>query len=108
MEIDFEIDRFFGKIASIRMDIQDIEKWCNTYEGFNYPKWTTKEGSQIALKDMTDEHLRNTISLVRRKDPTNTWLKALLQEKTYRELRIKLDSLISELENMEKISETIF
>ena len=57
---------------------------------------------------MTDEHLKNAISLVKRKDPTNTWLKALLQEKTYRELRIKLGSIISELENMEKISETVF
>ena len=36
---------------------------------------------------MTDEHLKNAISLVKRKDPTNTWLKALLQEKTYRDTR---------------------
>ena len=57
---------------------------------------------------MTEEQLKNAISLVKRKDPTNTWLKALLQEKTYRELRIKLGSIISELENMEKISETVF
>jgi hypothetical protein len=27
--IDFETDGFFGNMASMRMDIQEYEDWCN-------------------------------------------------------------------------------
>lgn len=29
-------------------------------------KWTTKNGEEIALKDMSDEHLRNALNMARR------------------------------------------
>lgn len=108
MGIDFETDGFFGSMASMRMDLEDYNRWCRTYESFNYPKWTMKDGNQIALGDMSDRHLANTIALVERKEPDNGWLVALKQEKTYRELKSKIKTLKSELAKMEEISNIVF
>lgn len=108
MGIDFETDGFFGSMASMRMDLEDYNRWCRTYESFNYPKWTMRDGEQIALGDMTDNHLENTIALVEKKDPNNGWLGALQQEKRYRELQSKIKSLKSELAKMEEIISIVF
>ena len=108
MSIDDEFNKFFGSITSLRMDINDLEDWCNKYKSFNYPAWTTKGGNKIKLGEMSDSHLENTIKLVSRKDPTNTWLKVLNQEKLYREYTKKLPKLKQELTRLEEISDMIY
>lgn len=105
--MDFEIDKFFGEIASIRMDIDDLRRWCSKYETFKY-EWTTRYGTKIKLSNMTEQHLNNTIALVKRKDPTNEWLIALEQEKTYRKYRERLSKLTRELAEMEEVRDMVF
>lgn len=109
-QIDLEIDRFFGEMASMRIDIQEYEDWCRKYESFryNYPQWTMKSGEKISIWDMNDNHLINTINLLQRKDSENTWLKVLNQEKTYRELLSKIKVLKEDLFKMEEISDLVF
>ena len=108
--MDLEIDRFFGNIASLRMDLNDYEKWCKDYESFRYkyPQWKMKDGKGINLYDMEDNHLANTIRLVEKKDPESTWLKVLKQEETYRKLKKKIFELKLSLERMEEISDKVF
>ncbi len=36
--------------------------------------WETKDGQKIAVKDMTDSHLRNAINLLKRKNICDLWL----------------------------------
>lgn len=105
MGIDNEIDRFFNAYASMHMDLMDYEQWCRIYESFERPKWTMKNGEQIALCDMTDEHLENTIALVERKEPNNNWIKILRKQKTYRKLKRKIVDIKSELSKRQVIRE---
>lgn len=109
-QIDLEIDRFFGEMASMRIDIQEYEDWCRKYESFrhNYPQWITKSGTGISIWNMDDNHLNNTINLIQKKDSDNTWLKVLNQERTYRELLVKIKTLKEELAKMEEISNVVF
>lgn len=108
--MNLEIDGFFGEIASLRMDLSDYEKWCKNYESFRYkyPQWKMKNGKGINLYDMEDNHLANTIRLVEKKDPENTWLKVLKQEETYRKLKKEIFELKLSLERMEEISDKVF
>lgn len=106
--MDWETDKFFSQMASIRMDINDYENWCNTYESFHYPEWTMKNGKTIPLKNMSDEHLENTINLIERKDKTNSWLQILKQEKTYRKNKKKIIELKQELKSFEEIADEIY
>lgn len=38
----------------------------------NIEVWTTKDGRRIAITEMSDEHLRNTIAMLERKGFVNT------------------------------------
>ena len=106
--IDYETEQFFSEIASLRIDIQDFEEWCRKYKGFKYPAWTMKNGKQISLSDMTDMHLKNTISMIEKKNPDNGWIKILKQEKRYREIRLILNDLNKRLDYLEKVSDNVF
>lgn len=108
--MDQEIDRFFGKMASIRMDIQDYENWCEKYESFRreYPQWITRTNEAISIYDMEDDHLNNTIKMLEKKDKENSWLEVLKQEKTYRELKSKIKDLKKELSSYEDTADKVF
>ena len=106
--IDLEMDRFFGEIASIRMDINVYEEWCRKYEAFEYPKWKTKDGNEIALSDMSDTHLANTISMLEKIESDSGWLKAMKQERKYRIYKCKIKELQNELTFLDEISSSIF
>ena len=108
MGIDFETDGFFGEMASMRMDLEAYKEWCRTYESFNYPKWTMKDGSQIALCDITDSHLDNAIALVGRREPDNGWINIFKQEKKYRSIKDKIATLQLDLGKMEEIMDKVF
>ena len=108
MGIDFETDGFFGEMASMRMDLETYKEWCSTYESFNYPKWTMKDGNEIALGDMSESHIDNSISMLDKKNHTNGWIDILKQEKKYRSLKDKIATLQLDLEKMEEIMNEVF
>ena len=39
-----------------------------------YGVWTTKDGTQIPVEDMTTSHIRNTIAFIKRTDQTDMYL----------------------------------
>ena len=107
--IELEIDRFFGRIASIRIDISDYENWCTEYRKFrNNYIWTTRDGNKVHIYNMTDSHLNNTISLVERKDPESVWSQILKQEQTYRDFLKRIKSLREELYVLEGVCDKVF
>lgn len=108
--IDYEIEDFFGKIASIRMDKQTYENWCENYEAFRYkyPQWITKTNEAINIYDMDDNHINNTISMLEERDKNNSWIAILKQEKNYRELKNKIKELNIELSAYQKVANLVF
>ena len=101
--IDYEMTQFFGHIANLRMEVQDYVRY-STCPGRN-SIWTCKNGTKVLLKNMTDSHLKNTLALVKRKDPKNIWVSYLTWELRYREHYPKV---LEELEHAEHIADMCF
>lgn len=62
----------------IQANIEDLEKelWLRK-RNVGLIGWTTKNGQQIALKDMSDAHLVNTINMIYRNNnhkASDEWL----------------------------------
>lgn len=93
---DYMETQFFGELASTTMDIDDMQRWINTYlhQRENYPSWITKDGKEIKVGDITDSHIENLLNFV---PSDSTWHKMFEYEKKYRKLK---DELI-ELKNKE-------
>ena len=78
--------------TEIRERIYENEKWINDYlsKRENYPKWTTRDGRQISVGDITDSHLENLLNFVPR---GNVWHQVFTCEKLYRKLKEELPNL---------------
>lgn len=107
--MDYDIARFYDRMASLRWNIEDYEKWMADYESKRqtYPAWVTKDGTHIWIYEIEDSHLDNLIHFVERKDPENKthWVDVFRAEKRYRRLRERLPSMKMELMNMEVFSD---
>ena len=43
---------------------QELDKEFNYYQRIEEPIWTCKDGTQIAISDMTNNHIINAINMV--------------------------------------------
>ena len=82
--IDFEIDKL---LSSWLKHIKEV-KFFKIYAVAPCREsiWTCKDGSTIKIKDMTTEHIKNTIALLERKSPDSKAIPYLKQELAYREV----------------------
>lgn len=107
--IDFEIDRFYGEIASMRFRLSEINSWISDYESkrYNYPPWKTKDGDSIKVYDITDEHLSHLIPFLEKKDPKNEtkWVDLFKCEMTYRKIKEERKAIQENLSKYEEIGE---
>lgn len=110
--IDYEIQRFFDSMLDIRDRIDVYEKWMAKYLSFrpNYPKWTTKEGQELALQEITDNHLEKLIPFIAQKDPENKtkWIDIFKQEKRYRLIKNEINDLRRYYNKMQQVEEECF
>lgn len=77
-------DDFFAEhVADIDVEYQRIQKEAE--QGI----WTTKNGKHIAVSDMTDEHIVNTLNMLKRFDDNDMylpWIERFEAELRYREV----------------------
>ena len=110
--INYEINNFFDYLMCLRWNIEDYEKWINSYKDVrkNYPDWKTQKGEYIKIENLSDEHLTNLIKFIKRKDPNNKtkWIEIFEQEKEYRKKIKEFLKMKEELINAEYVSEVCF
>lgn len=97
------VDKYVSLVFSQRERIATKEKCIKAYEKQRnvFPKWITKNGKEICVAEIDNQHLCNLIEYVRRKDPESEWLKVFRAEKRNRELAVEIRSMKKELEEME-------
>ena len=108
--IDWEIDRFFGSMLNMRLDLEDYQKWCRKYESFREEYiWETRDGTKIPVSRMSDTHIQNSINYCKKRKGWRTgWIKALNQEQTYRELKKKIQTIQEQLSETEDVVNKVF
>lgn len=82
--IDFEIDRLLSSWLKHTEEVKFFEMYATA--PCREAIWTCKDGSTVKIKDMTTEHIKNTIALLERKSPDNKAILYLKQELAYREV----------------------
>lgn len=62
-------------MAEDYLDAYDIEEeYERVYKDAGRGIWTTKDGRHIAVSDMTDEHIVNTLNMLKRNDSCDMYL----------------------------------
>lgn len=51
-----------------------VETLMRIEDEASYGVWTTKDGTQIPVEDMTTSHIQNTIAFIKRTDQTDMYL----------------------------------
>lgn len=105
-QLDYDEQRFYDHRINIRWTIEDYEEWCKEYleQRKSYPMWKTKEGRELKIQDITDNHLENLIPFVLKKDPKNQthWIDVFRAERNYRQLCKEIKDLKAEYECMQR------
>lgn len=99
------LGNYVSRIFAQRERIAAKEKMVKSYEEQrkDFPKWVTKNGKEIQVADIENQHLCNLIEFIRKKDPESEWLKVFRAETRNREFAAELKAMKKELEEMEEI-----
>lgn len=58
-----------------------LEPYCQDMELLKSNKiWTTRDGDEIPVKNMTKQHLINTVNMLKRNNSDREWIKVLEDE----------------------------
>lgn len=82
--IDLEIDRLLSSWLEHTKEVEFFETYA--IAPCRESIWTCKDGSTVKIKDMTTEHIKNTIALLEKKSPNSKAILYLKQELAYREV----------------------
>ena len=85
LRCDRDLDGDLSVPGTFSIVFPDIDLWDTDQEprgrimifDISEPVWTTKDGRQIPINEMTTGHLRKTISLLKRRKSGNGWIPIL-------------------------------
>ena len=101
-------EQFFGKIASLMLDLQSIEEYISSHYRETV-EWSTRDGKLIKICKIDDKHLDNIINMLKSQPEQTkvikTWLSLLCKEKVYRNDYFKIKQ---ELIEYQEIANKIF
>lgn len=66
-----------------------------------WPKWTTRFGHKIAIKNLSDSHLKNLVNFVKK---GSGWDEAFTYELYYRERKVMIKNLRAEMLEIKNIN----
>lgn len=104
---DYMEEQFFGHVADVRMRIDSKETWIKDYTSKreSYPCWTTRDGQQIKVENVTDSHLENLLNFLPEK---NVWHRIFECEKLYRKFKKEISELKKESKHLDDIINKVF
>ena len=95
------MEKIQKKANDIKEDIKPLDEYCNKYEKEFHPNWTMRTGKEIALSDMTDDHLEDALLWFKKESPDDDkWISAIENEIHYRDCKEKSNALREKLSKL--------